>query len=234
MGKHAPEEVENALGPELDEALLALDELAAEDPEEALTMFDTLPEPVQALAHFQLVLARAHQNLEQLEAARDLVEKVLARDADNADAHHLLGDVLEDMGETAAANDHFLRTLSLDEKAYASLPADERIEGDEVESVLGESLEKLLDKRSIQLEVRNFPDASDVKSGIDPRALFVMPDDSRLVAYLSNIQAELGDLDEDDFIDALTFAAASEIADSLDLDEEELAEAGVNLSEPEA
>ncbi len=221
----ASEDLEQRLRPELDEALLALDELALDDPEEALAMFDSLPEPVQALPDFQLTLARAHQTLGQLEAAVEITLRVLSENDENADAHHLAGDLLEDLGRTEEATLHFLRTLSLDRADLdASHPESELLRRIKEEAL--RTLQGLPQTIRPRLSVLPLPSEAEVKEGVDPRALCRFSSDRNeggvLHLYATNLHAEYGDLEEfDEFMPHVKSQLREETAQSLGLSEQE-------------
>lgn len=228
------QDLETSLLPELDEALLALDELALENPEEALSMFDSLPEPVQARPEFQLTLARTHQMLGQLEAARDVAQGVLASNKEAldvsiaADAHHLLGDLCEDLGHSDAANDHFIKVLEFDQEAFRKgcvIPEPEL--RDRLKRILEETIRGLppelqtrvaASRRSVSL----FPSVNDVRDGLDPRAMtrWYSTDNQHetFVLYGANVDAEFGDLTEfDEFAPHVVALIHEEIIDRLEL-----------------
>lgn len=216
--------LEEHLGPEIDEALLALDELATDDPEEALATFDTLPEPVQALVDFQLLAARAHQALGELDTSRDMLLALLDLHPQNADVHHQLGDVSEDLGDIAKANEHFEKTRVLDLASYEKLPMEERRKGeDELEQALA-SIDSTLKNRDFRFSVETLPSPADVILGVDPRALcHYRKETKNLVAYAANLVFEFGDLtDEEERREALIAGLLEYAADDLDLSAEEL------------
>lgn len=225
-GEQAPPDdtLEERLGPEIDEALLALDELATDDPEEALATFDTLPEPVQALVEFQLLAARAHHALGHLEAARDTLLALLKEHSENADVHHQLGDVFEDLGDLEKGNEHFERTRLLDLKSYEELPAEERQDAVvELEEALT-SIASTLETRNLKFSVEALPSPADVALGIDPRALCHYRNDTKsLVAYSANLVFEFGDVaDSAERKEALIVGLIEYAADDLDLSDDEL------------
>lgn len=224
--------LEERLGPEIDEALLALDELASDDPEEALATFDTLPEPVQALVDFQLLAARAHQALGQLDAARDILLALLREHEENPDLHHQLGDVFEDLGEVEKGNMHFEKTRSLDLALYEQLPHDERKQGvAELEEALF-AIKTGLSSRKLGVRVETLPSAPDVTEGIDPRALCHYHEATNtLIGYAGNIAFEFGGLEEDEQKEALIGALIEYAADDLELSADELEIFGFDTDE---
>jgi tetratricopeptide (TPR) repeat protein len=192
---------EEQLRPELDEALLALDELAQDSPEEALATFETLPKPVQALPEFQLLLARVHQVTGQLALAGELVDGVLAADPQNADAHHQKGDLLEDLGDAGRANEHFLQTLALDSAVFGNShpttgPIVQRVEG-----IITGLCAELPQSTRPSARTTLFPTAQEVTEGLDPRALTKFVEGTgnspgSILAFAANVHTEYGDLDE--------------------------------------
>lgn len=196
---------------ELDEALLALEELIAESPEEALAMFETLPPTVASRVEFQLSKARAHQALGELNVARDLCTAILAAPVDDeikADIHHLLADLLEDLGESEAANEHFVSVLRLDRLLFETsrhvpdpkLTAKVSAALDEALASLPAALRSQVSAQLVQL----FPSEEDVLSGLDPRGFTAYSPGSgggTFRVFAANLDAEYGDLDELDEFD---------------------------------
>lgn len=189
--------------PELEEALLGLDELAQHNAEEALNVFQTLPAPVQDLPDFQLVLARANQALGRLEEARTLSMRVVDNHESSADAHHLLADLLEDLGDTTLANHHFLRTLELDRLQFereSEIPKEELFA--RLEKVLSDACDPLPKDVSLKSRVELLPSVEEVEGGLDPRALtsYLPPgrggEEALLTLFAANLDAEFGDLEE--------------------------------------
>ncbi len=213
------------LGPEIEEALLALDELCVDDPEEAISTFDTLPEPVQALVDFQLLLARAHHAIGQLEAARDILLALTSDNEENADLFHQLGDVLEDLGDLPRANQYFEKTRTLDAAALDALPTDLKREFDEEAMQALQFIAEELAPRQFSCATEPLPSAEDVVSGVDPRALSrYRASDSTLLAYSANLGAEYGDIEDDEERgEAYLFGIVATSADELGLSEDERA-----------
>jgi tetratricopeptide (TPR) repeat protein len=218
---------------EIDEALLALDELLEEDPEEALTMFDSLPEPVQALPDFQLLLARAQQRIGQLDAALDLLVSLDEKMPDSGDLHHQLGDVLEDMGRTADANQHFLKVRVIDEGEYVAVPHDTRERFERVlDTCLTDIAEHLAREglaSNCRPQVLALPSPDDVLAGRDPRRLaYLSAEDNLLTAYSANIFAECSNAGDDStWQQDIRAIILLDLADDLDLRDETLTKLGV-------
>ena len=224
--------------PELDEALLGLDQLAQENPDEALAMFDTLPEPVKTLPDFQLVLARTRQGLGELDEARRIAQAVVDQEEEHADAHHLLGDLLEDLKDEDGANRHFLRTLALDKIAYethSEIPSEKLLEA--LTKILKATCEELPEEYRSPFQAQLFPSEDDVKNGVDPRALSIWShgnnEKGRLVLYGANLDAEYGDLNEfNEFGPHVSDTIRAEITHHLQLSDEVVAKLGWQESEP--
>src|SRR5688572_8922575 len=113
---------------ELWEALEELEEIGQEDPTQALALFASLPSEVRDIPDFQLVQAGLLRSSGDLPAAQRVLEALIAADPEDGDAHHLLGDVLEDLGKLDRALPHFLETLRIDSLLSAERSAAE-IEG---------------------------------------------------------------------------------------------------------
>lgn len=223
---------DEGLQTEIDEALLALDELLEESPEEALTMFDSLPEPVQALPDFQLLLARAHHRMGQLDVALDLLHVLDEKMPDSGELHHQLGDVLEDMGKTSDANQHFLKVRAVDEEEYSGVPQEIRAR---FESAVGTCLTDIAAQLTregfappLRAQVKTLPTPDDVLGGIDPRRLTNFASESILTAYSANIFAECSDTDDDNtWQQDIRAIILLDLADDMGLNDEALTKLGL-------
>lgn len=190
---------------ELDEALFALEELIADSPQEALSMYESLPEEVRARPEFKLSKARALQANQQLADARALCEAVLVEASDPAlaaDTHHLLADLLEDLGDLDAANEHFVHVLKLDRSLY---PQQRHLSDTELTARVRTLLERVVERlpeatrQSVgDVRVELFPSEAEVRAGLDPRAFSALTDTngSCFKVFAANLDAEYGDLDE--------------------------------------
>lgn len=230
----------------LDDALIHLDELMVEDPEEALATFRALPPEVQALPEFRLSLAHIQRNLGDLAATRSVLTELLAEEPDYADAHHLLGDALEDLGEAAQATKHFLRTLELDRLAASEIPEVE------VAALLDETMQHLTQVMrelpaefharlsNVPLLVERLPSESMVREGLDPRALGVFEGQAdehlsgpnphsvptRIILFADNLAAEYGD--PDDFAAEVRVTVLHEIGHFFGLEEDDMVRLGLD------
>jgi predicted Zn-dependent protease with MMP-like domain len=231
---------------ELDEALAMLGELLAEAPDEAFETFGALPEEVRALPDFQLMLAHIELRRERLVEARAVLKRLLEEESDDADAHHLLGDVLEDLGESDAATKHFLETLRLDAEDAAERDEDERRElFDLVEAELKRTMHELPPRFSklladVPLVVESLPAEHHVVDGLDPRALGLFEGPiqaerdgleqpvapTRIVLFAENLAAEFPD--DDELCAQVGVTVLHEIGHYFGLDEDDLARLGLD------
>lgn len=228
------------------EALEALQELGEEDPAEALAMFESLPAEVQELSDFQLTRAGLLRATDDLEEAQEVLERLLKEDPEDADAHHLLGDVLEDLGEGDRATQHFLETLRLDRLATSEEPQSE------VDALLDETLSYLKravselpgpwqDRlRGVPLLVERLPTDDLVRGGLDPRALgmFEGPTDAevqgldaapiptRIVIFAENLVLDFPD--PEDFADQVKITVLHELGHYFGLDEDDMVRLGLD------
>lgn len=228
------------------EALEALQELGEDDPSEALSMFASLPAEVQELADFQLTRAGLLRASEQLDEARGVLEGLVAADPSDADAHHLLGDVLEDLGQEERATQHFLETLRLDRIASSELPEQE------IEVILDETLAHL--KRAVSelpapwqarlkgvpLLVQRLPTEDLVQGGLDPRALGLFegpthaetlaldaaPTPTRIVVFADNLALDFPD--PEDFAEQVKITVLHELGHYFGLDEDDMVRLGLD------
>jgi len=191
-------------------------------------MFESLPGEVRARPEFRLSKARALQASDALEEARALCESVLAEAQDpllEADVHHLLGDVLEDLGESDRANEHFLTVLTLDRASFSEqrhLTDAELIA--RVQTLLSQVVEDLPEAARATLhgaEVELFPSEQDVRLGLDPRAFSALGEDGerrQFKVYAANLDAEYGDLEElGEFDEHVELELRHQISDHLQL-----------------
>jgi tetratricopeptide (TPR) repeat protein len=220
---HDPE-----LQAELDEALLALEELITESPEEALSMYESLPAEVRNRFEFRLSKARALRATEQLDDARHICETLIAETDDRvlqADIHHLLGDLLEDLGDTDAANEHFISVLRIDQEMFPTLQhvAEPQL-SNKLNSLTKSAIQALSSAAQAQItghSVVLFPSEDEVRSGLDPRAFSVYVPNARggeFKVFAANLDAEFGDLEElDEFDEHVITEIKEQLAEQLGL-----------------
>lgn len=228
---------------DLEEALVALEELGAEDPEQALAMFDELPEQVQGLFDFQLALALLYRNSRKLEVARDIALRLLEHANDDPDVHHLLGDVYEDLGQEKDATRHFVQTLRLDR---AEFPDDSRELINRVGAAAQQTLMQLPDEfkarlSDVPLLVESHPSENAVEEGLDPRCLgtFEGPaheqhrdpaagfaqvsSPTRIVLYAHNLAAQF---DDEELEEQVRITVLHEVGHYFGLDEADMERLG--------
>lgn len=225
------------------EALDAFAELVEEDPSAALEMFHSLPAEVQEQAPFQFELAILLRETGELEAAATTL-RALTRDyPEDSDSHHLLADVLEDLGESEEASSHFLTTLSLDRKEYEAEPESSHAE---VATAIGQRLEATIAGlpepfrqrlAHVPFFVDALPSPDQVRDGLDPRALGLfegVPSSetaqgpsvpTRIVLFSWNLQGTFGETDE--MLDQVEITVLHEIGHFFDLDEDDLLRLGL-------
>lgn len=228
------------------QALEELEDLGQEDPMGALAMFASLPEELQSLADFQLVRAGLLSASGDLRTAREVLEALVVADRDDADAHHLLGDVLERLGEFDRAREQFLETLRID-----SLASSER-DTDELEQVLDATLEHLqrtveeLPKswrgrlEGVPLLVQRLPSEDMVRTGLDPRAFGLFegpvhadtegldgaPLPTRIVLFAENLALDFPD--PEDFEEQVRITVLHELGHYFGLDEDDMVRLGLD------
>ncbi len=245
------EDIDGAVSEDPEQAALwqtleELEELGQEDPAEALALFASLPREVQALADFQLVRAALLRAAGDPRAARKLLESLVDSDRDDADAHHLLGDLLEELGDFEHARGHFLETLRLDSIASAERDAAE------LEQVLDATLEHL--RRTVEelplawrtrlegvpLLVQRLPSEDMVQTGLDPRAfgLFEGPMHAdteglggaplltRIVLFAENLALDFPD--PEDFEEQVRITVLHELGHYFGLDEDDMVRLGLD------
>jgi len=239
-GSHETEEVSIA------EALEELEELAEEDPTEALARFSALPEQVAVLAEFQLLRAALLRATGDPGAAKRLLQALVDADPDDADAHHLLGDVLEELDEIESAGTHFLETLRIDRLASRERDAEE------IERVLDAALEYLQQTveelpevwrnrlAGVPLLVQRLPNEEMVRNGLDPRALGLFegpmhvdtegvdgaPLLTRIVLFAENLALDFPDIE--DFKDQVRITVLHELGHYFGLDEDDMVRLGLD------
>lgn len=228
-----------------DELLDTLDELydlAAEDPEEAYSTFQSFPEEVRAMLQFQMALAGIEKLLERFEEGEERLRGLLAARPDDADLHHQLADLLEDSGNLKDANHHFLETLRLDnlEPAASSPEIEKRVEATvkEVIESLPPNFQSKLAHVPLFIEPR--PSREVVEGGLDPRSLGLFEGvdhaadlnqearlaPTRIVLFVENLLAEIGDGPE--LEDEVAITVLHEVGHYFGLDEEDMERLGLD------
>lgn len=168
------------------------------------------------------------------------LKQVLAGDAEFADAHHLLGLALEELGDETGMTRHFLETQALDEKAdrergpvsAEDLALIERVARETLEALPEEFSERLADVPVI-LEGR--PDRSLVAEGFDPRALGLfdgpehgrsdVPAPTRVVLFAHNL---LDNFSGEDLEEQVEITVLHEVGHYFGLDEDDMTRLGLD------
>ena len=118
------------------------------------------------------LLGRAHCEVGRNEQARELLQRAITREPDNADAHYYLGLALEALSDHAGAISALLRTRELDVALAPvawSLPSDQFEV--RVRAAVARLTEPFADKLGDPLIiVSDLPGAEVVADGVDPRA----------------------------------------------------------------
>lgn len=231
---------------ELWQALQDLETLGQEDPSAALAMFAELPDAVRSLGDFQLVQASLLRSSGDLAAATSVLEALIEADPEDSDAHHLLGDVLEESADFQRALPHFLETLRLDTLASKErFPTEIEAELDVtlehlqhvVEELPGEWQARL---KGVPLLVQPLPSEDMVRGGLDPRALGLFegpmhvdtqgidqaPLPTRIVLFAENLALDFPDAD--DFREQVRVTVLHELGHYFGLDEDDMVRLGLD------
>lgn len=201
--------------PELTEELLEMledfEELAFDDPVEAKSTFHSFPEEMRSLREFQLALARVEQQLKEFAPAEERLRALLRAEPQDADACHLLADLLEDQEKNEEAEKYFLETLRLDsrepERTTPALLEEMKQIVKRVFSVLPEELAQ--DLLALPFVYQPRPTEQEVRDGLDPRATeeFVLAPDTdeesddfelpeKIIFYTENILRNCEDTED--------------------------------------
>jgi predicted Zn-dependent protease with MMP-like domain len=227
---------------ELWDTLDELYELAEDDPEEAYETFQAFPKDVREHRVFQMALAGLEKFTDRGDDAKARLLALLDKRPDDADVHHQLGDLLEDMGDSEGANRHFILT-----RKYDLLRPTEAKESDydRVEKAAAELIAELPDifrkkLKSAPILVEARPSEELVEEGLDPRSmgLFEGPRalenasveavaaPTRIVIYAENIAREVGTGPEYD--DEVRITLLHELGHYFGLEEEDMARLGLD------
>lgn len=222
------------------EALDALYELAEEDPEEALAMFESMPAELRSHPEIRVAEAAVLKASGRIEDAIERLRALLSEAPDDADLHHMMGDALEDAGELEKATEHFLRVWKLDHDRTDLISAELLTQ---MENTARQTVRELPDEfrqllRQVPIFIEDRPTAELVRDGLDPRAfgLFDGPTQeewsgetppeppSRIVIYSQNLAAEFS---EEDLLEQVAITILHEVGHYFGLDEEDMARLGL-------
>lgn len=221
-----------------------LEELVTEDPELALELIATLPPKFREDPDLLLLEAEAHAAAERWAEVVRVLDKVVAKEPDDADAHHLLGVAHGELGRDDLSRRHFLRTYDLDRKADATSPVTDELadalaaRAREVLEELPEEYRERLGNVLVVLEER--PARSLVEEGFDPRAygLFegqehveqlnqeVTSQATRIVLYAANLLADFPD--PEDWAEEVRVTVLHEVGHFFGLDEDDMVRLGLD------
>lgn len=219
------------------EALDALYELADEDPDDALEMFQSFPVELREHREFRIARAAIEKSSGDVEAAVRTLKELLREDGEDADIHHMLADALEDAGEETAATTHFLRAWELDAAHLVEVDADvlQRIVA-RAQSTIAELPTEFRHKlANVPVFLEERPSRAEVEAGLDPRALGVFEGEpfgesdepaspTRIVLYSQNLAAEF---DDEELLDQVAVTVLHEVGHYFGLDEEDLERLGL-------
>ena len=217
------------------------DSLAEEEAGEAQAWLERLQQ-FAGKEHVDVLYAQArlHWFNGGPEAARELLERIVAADPEHADALYDLGCIAEERGDRETTVRNFLRVRSLD----AVLDRESGIGGEEqlshIEQVAREVLESLPAMFAERLAhvpviIEQRPSRALVEDGFDPRAfgLFDGPTDgvndvpapTRIVLYAANLLAEFPI--EPELSEQIEVTVRHEVGHYFNLDEDDMERLGL-------
>lgn len=173
------------------------------------------------------------------EAATEL-KRVLEADPEFADAHHLLGLALEELGDEQGMIHHFLRTRVLDAKLDKDRGAGSPEEVELIERVARETLEALPEDyaerlKDVPIILEHRPSRSLVEEGFDPRALGLfdgpehgrldIPAPSRVVLFTGNL---LANFTGEELEEQVEITVMHEVGHYFGLDEDDMVRLGLD------
>jgi predicted Zn-dependent protease with MMP-like domain len=224
----------------LDAFEAALDDAALDEAASVLVRLRSLAAPEDEVdllyAEAQLVSER-----DGLQAAVELLRRVVTLDDEHADAHHGLGVAAHEREDQAQMVEHFLRVRALDAKHDSAAQLGSAADVDRIEKVatrvvaeLPEPFAEKLAHVPIVLERR--PSRELVVDGFDPRSLGLFdgpihgdhdtPAPTRIVLYTCNLLAEFADGPELD--EEVEVTILHEIGHYFGLDEADMVRLGLD------
>lgn len=193
----------------------------------------------------QLALAHALVAVNGEDSARPLLESLVARHPDQADARHLLALVCGAQGDRSAMVEQFLQVAELDAWEDAALgfdlPGISRAIVELVEDVIEGLPEEFRERLSaVPVVVEARPALDLVRAGFDPRSAGLFEGDDfagpesggaglppRIVLYAANLTASLDEDDPEELEREVEITVLHEIGHYFGLDEEQLEELGL-------
>jgi len=237
-------EPDSDLPDELLDALDEIDEALEEEPARALELARSLveqhPEEPEAL----LSLAEALWATEDHAGARRVLEALVAREPDLADARHSLAFVLEEIGDEAGMVAQFLEVHRLDSREDRELDVDWPAAEEIIASTAADTLASLpspfrerLAGVPVLLERR--PSLDQVREGVDPRSLGLFDglsdaevqnaeaatQPTRIVLYTANLVGSFGT--DDELAEEVEITVLHEVGHFFGLAEEDMERLGL-------
>lgn len=210
----------------VDALLLKFDALLAMDArDEAAKVLDALPKPPFANPQQTFLVGRAYFEAKRTRDALPLLEKALADDPDNPDAHYYVALAADELGDRRRATVAFLEARELDLRAPR---APWSVERETFQRTVEKAVAKLAADKLEQLKdalvlVADAPGMEVVADGVDPRAGILLdamsapgappPLAQRVFIYQRNIERVVGGIEQVE--DEITAQLEEEIAHAL-------------------
>lgn len=230
--------------PRVEAFLDEVGELAAEDPEAALTKIEAAPADLAGHPDLRLVHADLVFGVRGPEDAAPLLRKLVADQPKDPDARHMLACIEAELGNEDETVAHFLEVLELDRAIEGDAPVDHATEEKIVAAAEGAfaKLPKLFQDRleGVPILIEPRPSRELVEEGFDPRSLglFDGPNDgdrqsvesvpapTRIVLYTANLLAD--SLDDEELKIEVETTVLHEVGHYFGLDEEDLERLGLD------
>jgi predicted Zn-dependent protease with MMP-like domain len=227
---------------ELDELLCTFEEqLAREDLLAAKRCLTTLQERVGA-EHVEVIYAEARLVWlkQDVQAARVLLEALIALDENHADALYALGCIAEERGDRSEMVERFLRVRALDAACDKQVGIGVREHFEHIERVASQALQRLPGMFAERLAhvpvlIERRPSRALVKDGFDPRSFGLFegptqgvsdsPEPTRIVLFACNLLAAFPD--EPHLTEQVEVTLLHEIGHFFGLDEAQLMQLGL-------
>jgi predicted Zn-dependent protease with MMP-like domain len=230
----------------LERFLEQFDALIASDPKAALLLVDQAPQPIRCQSSWFICRAEALSRAEGPSAAAEFLNGVVAEEPDFADAHHYLAELYCELGQDRAATQHHLETLRLDqltdlvsEPASVDLQAAIAAEAGRVLATLPSNLRQRVAHVPVFLQPRSSERL--IAEGFDARSLGLFEGRNLAETSLDDLGAEptaitlftnclidaFGD-EQDELLEQVRITVLHEVGHYFCLDEEQLAELGLD------
>ena len=228
----------------IDDFLVEVETLRGRDPAAALEKLSHAPAELARRPEARLVAADLIWEISGAKAARPLLATLVRDVPDYADARHLLGATLEELGDEPGKVEQFLEVLRLDEGLGEALD-----EGDakELEALIVDAAQRVIrdlperfrqQLADVPILVEARPSEDWVREGFDPRALGLVEGPTpaerqngdagavptHIVLFSANLLAE--SLDEDQLREEVENTVLEEVGHYFGLDEDDLRRLG--------